>query len=90
MKKDNSVVDEKTFINADGIMFRSISLLFRSAPVLASLTFLLVAVASAVDADKIIVLSGGTVAEIGQHAELMAKNSLYRTMFDTQAEKYRT
>lgn len=45
--------------------------------------------ASAVDADKIIVLSGGTVAEIGQHAELMAKNGLYRTMFDTQAEKYR-
>ena len=23
MKKDNSVVDEKTFINADGIVFRS-------------------------------------------------------------------
>ena len=45
--------------------------------------------ASAVDAKKIIVLDEGKVREIGSHHALMAKNGLYREMFDTQAEKYR-
>jgi len=45
--------------------------------------------ASAVDAKKIIVLDDGKVKEIGSHSALMAKNGLYREMFDTQAEKYR-
>jgi ABC-type multidrug transport system fused ATPase/permease subunit len=39
------------------------------------------------DADKILVISGGVVAENGTHAELLQKNGiyaeLYRTQFDT-------
>jgi subfamily B ATP-binding cassette protein MsbA len=42
------------------------------------------------DADKIIVISGGVVAEDGTHAELLAKQGiyadLYRTQFDTGEE----
>jgi subfamily B ATP-binding cassette protein MsbA len=43
------------------------------------------------DADKIIVISGGVVAESGTHGELMALNGIYaglhRTQFDASAAK---
>jgi subfamily B ATP-binding cassette protein MsbA len=43
------------------------------------------------DADKIIVISGGVVAESGSHDDLLRKNGiyaeLYRTQFDAGAEK---
>jgi subfamily B ATP-binding cassette protein MsbA len=43
------------------------------------------------DADKIIVISGGVVAESGMHGELMALNGIYaglhRTQFDASAAK---
>jgi len=43
------------------------------------------------DASKIIVISGGVVAEDGTHSELMARNGiyagLYRTQFDSAPEK---
>jgi ATP-binding cassette subfamily B protein len=35
-------------------------------------------------ADKIIVLDGGSVAESGTHGELVAKNGLYRRVYDIQ------
>ena len=42
------------------------------------------------DADQIIVISGGVVAESGTHDELMAKNAIYaqlhRTQFDEAAQ----
>jgi ATP-binding cassette subfamily B protein len=39
-------------------------------------------------ADKIILLDGGKVAEIGSHEELMEKNGLYAKFFNEQAQWY--
>ncbi|MBR3809467.1 MAG: ABC transporter ATP-binding protein [Clostridia bacterium] len=41
-----------------------------------------------VNADRIIMLENGKVAEIGSHEELMNKNGDYAYMFNLQAEKY--
>jgi subfamily B ATP-binding cassette protein MsbA len=38
------------------------------------------------DADKIIVISGGVVAETGTHEELIAKNGIYAQLHRTQFE----
>lgn len=43
---------------------------------------------SAVSASKIVVIDGGTVAELGSHAELMAKGGKYHKLFTTQASRY--
>jgi ABC-type multidrug transport system fused ATPase/permease subunit len=43
------------------------------------------------DADKIVVISGGVVAEDGTHEELMARNGIYaglhRTQFNAGSDK---
>jgi ABC-type multidrug transport system fused ATPase/permease subunit len=39
-------------------------------------------------ADRICVLEKGKVVELGTHAELMALNGRYRTMFDLQAQRF--
>ena len=39
-------------------------------------------------ADRICVLEGGQVVELGSHAELMALGGRYRTMFDLQASRF--
>jgi ABC-type multidrug transport system fused ATPase/permease subunit len=39
-------------------------------------------------ADRICVLEGGRVVELGSHAELMALGGRYRTMFDLQASRF--
>jgi ATP-binding cassette, subfamily B, bacterial len=39
-------------------------------------------------ADRICVLEGGRVIELGSHAELMALRGRYRTMFDLQAARF--
>jgi ATP-binding cassette subfamily B protein len=36
-------------------------------------------------ADKILVLKGGTVEDIGSHNELMKRGGTYRRIFDIQA-----
>jgi ABC-type multidrug transport system fused ATPase/permease subunit len=39
-------------------------------------------------ADRICVLEGGRVVELGSHDELMARDGRYRTMFDLQASRF--
>lgn len=39
-------------------------------------------------ADRIVVLEGGAVAEIGDHAELLANRGLYADLFELQARSY--
>ncbi len=39
-------------------------------------------------ADRICVLEGGRVVELGTHEELMARGGRYRTMFDLQAQRF--
>ncbi|MET9232379.1 ABC transporter ATP-binding protein [Lentzea sp. NPDC003310] len=39
-------------------------------------------------ADRIVVLEGGTVAEIGDHSELLASRGLYADLFELQARSY--
>ena len=39
-------------------------------------------------ADRICVLEGGRVVELGTHEELMAAAGRYRTMFDLQAARF--
>ena len=43
---------------------------------------------SAVTASKIVVIDGGTVAEIGSHEQLMAAKGRYHELFTTQAKRY--
>ena len=43
---------------------------------------------SAVGASKIVVIDGGTVAEVGNHEQLMALGGRYYELFSTQARRY--
>lgn len=43
---------------------------------------------SATTADKIILLDGGVIAEMGSHSELMEMRGKYYTLFSTQAKRY--
>ncbi len=43
---------------------------------------------SAVTADKIVVLKGGHISELGTHEELMEKKGDYHLLFSTQASRY--
>lgn len=43
---------------------------------------------SAVNADSVVVLSGGIITEQGSHDELLAKNGQYAKMFMAQAKRY--
>ena len=40
-------------------------------------------------ADRIVVLEGGQLAELGSHTELMAVSGTYAQLFSMQAEGYR-
>ena len=43
-------------------------------------------ISSVMDADRIIVLSGGRVNGVGTHDELLETNEIYRSVFESQAE----
>jgi ATP-binding cassette subfamily B protein len=42
---------------------------------------------SVVDMDEIIVISGGQAIERGSHAQLLAKNGVYRKLWDDQGHQ---
>ena len=53
---------------------------------LAGMTTIIIAqrIASIMDADKIIVMNDGVIEDIGNHAELMDRNTVYRDLYETQ------
>jgi len=53
-----------------------------------SVIFISHRLSSAVLADRVILMSGGRIAECGTHEELMARNGEYAAMFRRQAENY--
>lgn len=53
-----------------------------------SLIFISHRLASTRFCDKILLLDGGSIREWGTHKELLAKNDLYKKMFDTQGKYY--
>ena len=53
-----------------------------------SVIFISHRLSSAVLADRVLLMSNGTIAECGTHAELMEKNGEYAAMFRRQAENY--
>lgn len=53
-----------------------------------SVIFISHRLSSAVLADRVLLMSNGTIAECGTHTELMEKNGEYAAMFRRQAENY--
>ena len=53
-----------------------------------SVIFISHRLSSAVLADRVLLMDGGTIAEMGTHKELMDKNGKYAAMFRRQAENY--
>src|SRR4029077_18685423 len=45
--------------------------------------------ASAVDADVIVVLDGGRIVEVGSHSELVKRAGVYSQLFNAQTRKLR-
>ena len=43
---------------------------------------------SATTADRIVVLGGGEIVEMGSHKELMERDGAYRMLFTAQAHRY--
>ncbi len=44
-------------------------------------------IASVMDADKIIVMDGGRISDIGTHEELMGRSRIYREVYDSQIKE---
>ena len=44
-------------------------------------------IASVRNADRIVVLDGGTIAACGTHAELMESSPIYRDIYDSQLKE---
>ena len=41
-------------------------------------------IASVMDADRVVVLDNGRIADVGTHAELMARCEIYRDVYESQ------
>ena len=53
-----------------------------------AMRFISVRLASAVSADKVVLIEDGVVGEYGSHEELMRRGGRYAEMFRAQAESY--
>ena len=43
-------------------------------------------VASVKEADRIVIMDNGTIADIGTHQQLLSRNAVYRDLYQTQME----
>ena len=39
---------------------------------------------SVMDADKIVMMNGGRIEDVGTHSELLSRNAEYRSLYETQ------
>ena len=44
-------------------------------------------IAPVMDADKIIVMDGGKISDVGTHEELMARSVIYKEVYDSQIKE---
>ena len=86
-KSDILILDEPT-ASLDAIAEKEVFDRFRVLSEGKLTIFVSHRLSSAVDASKIVVIDGGSVAEIGTHGELMSKGGKYCELFTTQASRY--
>ena len=86
-KKDILILDEPT-ASLDAIAEQEIYSKFDELRKGKTAIFVSHRLSSATTADKIIVIDGGKVTEVGNHRELMEKQGTYYDLFSTQAKRY--
>lgn len=85
-KRPILILDEATSAldsNSESLIQQAISAYSRETTVIAVAHRL----ATIKDFDKIVVLDGGSIVGIGNHQDLIASNSLYRSLWEKQSEK---
>lgn len=86
-KSDILILDEPT-ASLDAIAEQEIYSKFDNLRKDKTAIFVSHRLSSATTADKIIVIDGGKVTEVGSHRELMDKKGTYYELFSTQAKRY--
>ena len=84
LKKPKIIILDDSTSAVDTATDSSIRKAFREK--LADTTTIIIAqrISSVMDADRIIVMDGGKITDIGTHEELMQKSAIYREVYDSQ------